>query len=90
VWIVPRPLSERVPAKTHEIDIKISKPDGAPTVSLSVTSAAEVRRIVALIDAMPVTQPGATSCPALRLDGARLIAIEFRRHRRAPPLARAT
>ncbi len=61
VWIKPRPASERVPAGVRVIDI--SRP---PTLSLHVTDQAKVRRLVAIINRLPIVQPGAWSCPAMR------------------------
>jgi hypothetical protein len=48
-----------------------------------------VRRIVSLINAMPIAQPGTISCPELRIDGARVITTKFRA-RAGASLARAT
>jgi hypothetical protein len=89
-WILPRPPSERVPARTREIDITTAKLAGQTTAALSVTNAAKVRRIVSLINAMPIAQPGLISCPELQVDGARVITIKFQARAGAPPLARAT
>lgn len=58
VWSVSRPASEKVPAGVHEIDVTSALPGKAPFVERSVTSAAKVRRIVALLDAMEIVQPG--------------------------------
>ncbi|MGI8505415.1 MAG: hypothetical protein ACR2MK_01180 [Solirubrobacteraceae bacterium] len=89
-WIVPRPASERVPAGTHEIDVTSAKLDGPTTASLSVTSAVKVRRIVALIDKMPIVQPGTYSCPGLTNVGARVVRLAFRARVAGKLLARAT
>jgi hypothetical protein len=60
VWIVARPASENVPAVVHEIGVTSALPGEAPFVSRSVASAAKIRRIVALFDAMEIVQPGVT------------------------------
>ena len=78
VWSVSRPASEKVPAGVHEIDVTSALPGKAPFVERSVTSAAKVRRIVALLDAMEIVQPGvAYSCPAFP-DDHPVVTIDFR------------
>lgn len=87
-WTVPRPLSERIPAGIHEIDITVATPGGPVTRTLAVTDPGEIRRIVALFDAMPIAQPGTYSCP-LEWDP-RLLTFTFRAQPGAAALARAT
>jgi hypothetical protein len=87
-WTVPRPLSERVPAGTHEIDITVATPGGPVTMTLAVTDPARIRRIVALFDAMPIAQPGTYACP-LEFDP-RLLTFTFRAGPGAAALAQAT
>jgi hypothetical protein len=89
-WIVPRPAGEQIPAGAHEIDITTAKLNGPTTISLTVTKAATVHRIVTLIDAMPVAQPVTIACFALLTSGARVITLTFRAHAGAPVLAKAT
>ncbi len=60
VWIKARPASERVPAGVGEIDIVRQ-----PSLSLHVTDHAKVSRLVAMINRLPIVQPGAWSCPAM-------------------------
>ena len=58
IWMVPRPASEKVPAAVREVDVRSSK------AHVRVTSAAKVRRIVQLFDALPIVQPdSAYHCP---------------------------
>jgi hypothetical protein len=64
VWIVTRSPHERVPSGVHEIDVTSAEPAKSPIVSRSVTDPAKVRRIIDLIDRMPVVQPAVYSCPA--------------------------
>lgn len=89
-WIVPRPAGEQIPAGVHEVDITSAKLRGPTTISLSVTKAATVHRIVSLIDAMPLAQPVTIACPALLTSGARVITLTFRAHAESPALAKAT
>ncbi len=89
VWIVPRPRSEKVPSMVHELDVASAPVDGSPTVDLSVTSAAKVRRIVSIFNALPIVQPGVYSCPALLTQSARVITLSFRRDAGGQLLAQA-
>jgi hypothetical protein len=89
-WIVARPRSERIPATTSEIDVTSSKLGGPVAVSRSVTDPAQVHQIVSLLNAMPVTQPGIFSCPALIGAGAHVIDLKFRAGAGGPVLAEAT
>jgi hypothetical protein len=64
VWILPRPVGERIPAGVQEVDITRERKRQAPSLSISVTDPAQVRKIVALIDGLERRQPGIYSCPA--------------------------
>jgi hypothetical protein len=75
-WIVPRPTSERIPSSTGEIDITSGAPGQPPEESLSVTDPSQVRKIVSLIDALPVAQPIIYGCPP-QIDP-RLVTMTFR------------
>jgi hypothetical protein len=55
VWSYPRSPQEKVPASVAEVDIK------APHVARRVTDAAQVHRIVAWFDALPVIPPDVAS-----------------------------
>ena len=57
IWVLPRPAGEKVPAAVREVDVRTRK------AHVRVTSAAKVRRIVRLFDALPVVQPGFYGCP---------------------------
>jgi len=90
VWIVARPASEKVPAGVHEIDVMSALPGKPPLIARSVTSAANVRRIVALLDAMEIVQPGVGySCPAFP-DDHPVVTFDFRATAGRRLLARAT
>jgi len=89
-WVVPRPSGERIPAAVREIDIAIARPQQPAGPARGVTGRARVRRIVALFNAMPITQPEVTSCPAEMLSGSRTLTFTFRATAGGAALARAT
>jgi hypothetical protein len=75
-WVVLRPISERIPATTRELDVTAGAPGGPPAIALTVTRPAVVRQVVRVINALPIAQPVVINCPALF--DPRLIAITFR------------
>ena len=87
-WTVPRPLSERIPVGTHEIDINVAIPGGPVARRFAVTDPGTIRRMVALFNAMPIAQPGTYACP-LEIDP-RLFTFTFRAQPGAAALAQAT
>lgn len=89
-WIVPRPRSEKVPSTVHEVDVASGPLNSSPTLRVSVVSPAAVRRLVSLINELPIVQPAAYSCPALILDGAHAVTLSFRSAAGGRLLARAT
>lgn len=58
VWLLPRPVSERIPDGVQAIDITRGLPGKAPSQSLTVSDPAEVRAIVAATNRLPTIQPG--------------------------------
>jgi hypothetical protein len=65
-WIPPRPASEVIPQSVRAVEIT-AVPDmnlyiTAPA-PVTITNPARVRRIVALIDSLPLSPPGVFSCP---------------------------
>jgi hypothetical protein len=88
-WIVTRPAGERVPAGVHEVGVTSARPGEAPILTRTVTSPAKVRRIISLIDAMQVLQPGFYGCPALPV-GAPVVTFDFRAAAGTPVLATAS
>jgi len=66
-WIGPRPAAEVVPPAAHAVTIAVT-PDTnlhiTPPAPVTVTDPAKVRRIVALVDGLPLSPPGMWSCPA--------------------------
>jgi hypothetical protein len=89
-WIVPRTPGEQIPRGVREVQITTAKLHGPRTLSLTATNPGQVRRLIALFDAMPVVQPAAYSCPAALIDGARVMTFKFRAGAGAPVLAQAT
>jgi hypothetical protein len=77
-WIPPRPASEVVPQTARAVTIT-AVPDmnlhATPPAPVTVTDPAQVRRIVALINALPLSPPGVFSCP---FDGGAEIVLTFR------------
>jgi hypothetical protein len=88
-WTIPRPADERIPAGVHELDVTRGRPHRAPAVSVHVTSAADIRRLAAMIDSLETIQPGASACPAFP-ENAPVVTFKFRVSRGGPALATAT
>lgn len=90
VWVTPRPASEQIPPGTHRLGVSVgsmiavNKPRQRP---FTVTSAKRIRRIVALLDALPAAQPGVYNCPA---DFGIYVRLVFHARRGVAPLAVAT
>ncbi len=89
VWILPRPPGERVPETARVLSVTSAKLGGPTTLARNVAARPAVTKLAALLDAMPVVQPGAYSCPDLLLKGARKITLVFRAHAAGPQLAKA-
>jgi hypothetical protein len=87
VWIVPRPSSERVPAASRFLELRVGRA-GSPGREISIADARAVARIAASIDKLPIAQPGVTSCPAEFLHPV-TVRLVFRAGRGAPALAEA-
>jgi hypothetical protein len=64
VWIIPRPAGEQIPPGVRVVDVTRGS-----SLSITVTDPAKVHTIVALIDALPIAQPGAWSCPGFTGSG---------------------
>jgi hypothetical protein len=87
-WIPPRPASEAVPQAARAVTIA-AVPDMnlgvTPPASVTVTDPAQVRRIAAVIDALPLSPPGVFSCP---FDAGAKVVLTFRAQGRGDaPLA---
>jgi hypothetical protein len=90
VWVTPRPASETIPPGSHLLRISVhgslrgERPKQHP---FSVTSAKKIDAIVALLNALPASQPGTRSCPA---DFGIRVRLAFYSRRGIEPLAVAT
>ena len=86
-WIPPRPAAEVVPPDARAVTIAVT-PDInlhiTPPAPVTVTDPAQVRRIVALVDGLPLAPPGAFSCP---FDGFARLVLTFRARPGGPALA---
>ena len=86
-WIGPRPAVEVVPPAAQAVTIAV-KPDInlhiTPPAPVTVTDPAQVRRIVALVDGLPLSPPGDFSCP---FDGFARLVQTFRAQPGGPALA---
>ena len=66
-WIGPRSAAEVVPPGAHAVTIAITPGSNVhikPPAPVTVTAPAKLRRIVALVDSLPLAPPGVWSCPA--------------------------
>jgi hypothetical protein len=86
-WTGPRPAAEVVPPAAHAVTIAVT-PDInlhiTPPAPVTVTDPAQVRRIVALVDGLPLSPPGVFSCP---FDGGAMLVLTFRARPGGPALA---
>jgi hypothetical protein len=89
VWEIPRSAAERIPAGVQEIDVARAIPGRPPTLSQSVTDPGKVARIVAMIDALPIVQPGTIACPMFVLNAPR-VTFTFRASAGGRVLAQAS
>jgi len=88
-WIIPRPVSERIPHGVHEIDVTRAAPGEAPSLAIKVVSLHEIRALVSMVDALEIVQPGAYACPALPASGP-IVTFTFRASDGGTVLARAS
>jgi hypothetical protein len=85
VWIVPRPASERIPARTRVIQIVSDAPGAAHGGDVTLSRRGQVGSVVALLNQLPIEQPGVINCPAM-IDP-RTITMTFRARPSGPALA---
>jgi hypothetical protein len=66
VWITPRPASETIPgAQLLRISVHSAIAVNQPHQrSLRFTSGHKIAQVIALLNSLPVAQPGVTNCPA--------------------------
>lgn len=87
VWVSPHPASERIPAAARVLEIE-KRIGGQAPKSVLVGNAKTVGAVAALIDGLPVAQPGVRSCPEIPAE-AKSVRLTFRRSRGGVPLAEA-
>jgi len=88
-WIIPRPVSERIPRGVHEIDVTRAVPGEAPSLEVKVVSPHDIRALVAMVDALGIIQPGAYSCPSQQGDEP-IVTFTFRARDEGTVLASAS
>ena len=88
-WIVPRLPAERVPPGAHEVEVRSARPGTPSILSWNVTNPGKVRRIISLIDEMPIVQPGFYGCPVSPA-GQPIVTFDFRAAAGRPVLAQAS
>jgi hypothetical protein len=89
IWIVPRPVSEQIPARARVLEVDYSE-GGKPQREFTVLNRRAVRRIAALIDGLPIVQPSYPhSCPAMQANP-RIVTLTFRAAPTGKALAEAT
>ncbi len=86
VWITPRPASERIPPGATRLVLTTTRFGKIIQGPLTVASRPAVRKVVALLNALPAWQPGAMSCPA---DFGTTIRLDIYHSPTARPLASA-
>lgn len=89
-WEPAKPSSERIPAAANVVTVSPASMlvAGAKAPSpVTITNAATVRRIAALVDGLPLLPPGTVNCPA---DYGRSVQMTFSAGRGGPPLAVVT
>lgn len=85
VWVTPHPPSERIPAAARILEVERDE-SGRPRRSITVTKAKAAGGIAALIDRLPVVQPGTYACPAEPSDPP-TVRLTFRASRNGAALA---
>jgi hypothetical protein len=86
VWLVPRSPSERIPPGARRLVVTVTRPGRPRSRPVTVTAIHRIDRVAALLDALPLAQPGVTSCP---LDLAARIRLAFYARGARAPLALA-
>jgi hypothetical protein len=84
VWIAPRPASERIARGVDRLQVKVVNGKRTTQGPLTFTNSGQVSRVRALIDRLPLGQPGAVACPA---DFAIRVRLAFYSTRSARPVA---
>ncbi len=63
-WIDPRPTSERIPAGVRQLTVSERRGDKGVLAPFTVRSPRRLRRVIALLDSLPLFPPGTYNCPA--------------------------
>ncbi len=88
IWIQPKPAGERVPAQARVLTVRRGQLGHTPSLSLTTTNPTKVTQIAALLDRLPIVQPGVYNCPMI--PAAPTITFTFRARRGGPVLAQAS
>jgi hypothetical protein len=62
VWLPPRSAAEHVPANARAVTVVVRRTGGTPTVRRTL-GASKARSLAALVDRLPVSEPGTVNCP---------------------------
>ncbi|HEY5195008.1 MAG TPA: hypothetical protein VIJ39_14220 [Solirubrobacteraceae bacterium] len=89
VWVIPRSASERIPGSARVLEVMVARSHKVPSLSVIVSDVTKVSEIAAMIDRLPIVQPGALSCPAFPVNGP-FVNFTFRSTRHGPTLAQAS
>jgi hypothetical protein len=84
VWITPRPPSEHIPPGARVVRVTVRRFGRLTQGPNTVTSARAVHRAVALLNALPLSQPGTSACP---IDLGSRVRLAFSRRAGAAPVA---
>lgn len=85
VWITPRQPAEMIPAGASRLLVSVTDTNGRKLERpFLVTASRKIRRVVALLNSLPLFQPGVIACPA---DFYGRLRLELYRRRAAPPIA---
>lgn len=86
-WVPSKPSSERIPATARVVTFSVAPGMVAGAkhpAPVTITNAAAVKRLEALINGLPVYPPGIRSCPA---DLGQSVQLTFAAAKNEPPLA---
>jgi hypothetical protein len=64
VWVLERSPTERIPAGVHAVKVSEQRLGGPPRGPWTITTHARLADAAALIDRLPASQPGLSSCPS--------------------------
>ena len=87
VWTVPHPASERIPQSARVLEVSRAIP-GRAAKTIIVTRARIAHAVAALIDHLPIAQPGLMYCPTFNRPSTRFT-LTFRATQSGPVLAQA-